>query len=156
MVTGPYQIDQNHTVLEVFWIKHVKLFNPKWHVYDSLYEFNTDEEDLELGSTSDTELDDEVMKESWLTGEKVTWPMETQRKEMVLSNLHTLEMYPFYLHPGMLTLPALCWVGARLYIKINPKVSKTILDQGLGDTYHCLTHVTYWGYHNLGHPYFPA
>jgi len=133
------------TLLEVFRIERVEAFNPECHVYDSAYESDPDDEDLELQRTSDPQLDDEVMKWSWLARERATWPMDTGRQGMILSNLHTLEIYPFYLYPGILTLPALCCVGARLHMRTNPEVSKTILDQALGDAYHRLTHVTYWG-----------
>jgi hypothetical protein len=133
------------TLLEVFRIERVELFNPEWHVYDSPYESDPDEDDLELERTSDPQLDDEVMKGSWLARERVTWPTDTRRQSMVLSNLHTLEMYPFYLYPGILTLPALRCVGARLDMRTSPEASKTILDQALADTYHRLTHITYWG-----------
>jgi hypothetical protein len=133
------------TFLEVFRIERVELFDPEWHVYDSPYESDPDEDDLESERTSDPQLNDEVMKESWHKRERVTWPTDTGRQDMVLSNLHTLEMYPFYLYPGILTLPALRCVGARLDMSTNPEVSKAILDQALGDTYHRLTHVTYWG-----------
>jgi hypothetical protein len=133
------------TLLEVFRVERVELFDPEWHVYDSPYESDPDEDDLELDRTSGAQLDEGVMKESWLAREKVTWPTDTRRHDMVLSNLHTLEMYPFYLYPGILTLPALRCVGARLDMRTNPEVSKTILDQALRDTYCHLTHVTYWG-----------
>ena len=71
--------------------------------------------------------------------------MDPLRQEIVLSNLHTLEIYPFCLHPGILTLPSLPPVGSRLDMSTTPELSNTILDQGLGETYHCLTYVTYWG-----------
>ena len=132
-------------LLEVVRIECVELFDPEWHVYDSPYESDPDEDDLESDRIDDLRLDDEVMKESWLARESVTWPTDTRRQHTVLSNLHTLEMYPFYSYHGILTLPALCCVGARLHMRTNPEVSKTILDQALGDTYQRLTHVTYWG-----------
>jgi hypothetical protein len=91
------------TLLEVFRIKRMEAFNPECHVYDSAYdsayESDPDDEDLELQRTSDPQLDDKVMKWSWLARERATWPMGTRRQGMILSNLHTLEIYPFYLYP---------------------------------------------------------
>ena len=110
------------TLLEVFRIECVELFDPEWHVYDSPCESDPDEDDLESERTSNLQSDDEMMKRSWHERERVMWPTDTKRQHMVLSNLYTLQMYPFYLYPGILTLPALCCVGARLHERANPKV----------------------------------
>ena len=133
------------TVLEVCRIERVDLYDPEWGVYDSPYESDPDECGVELGGVSDVEWDGEAMTESRRARKKVKWPVEPLRQETVLPNLHTLEIYPFCLHPGILTLPSLRCVGYRLDMLRTSEQSKTILDRVLGDTHHRLTHVTYWG-----------
>jgi hypothetical protein len=60
--------------------------------------------------------DDEVMQEFRLAREREKWPRKPLRQGTILTNLHTLEIYPFYFDPDILTLPALRCVGARLDI----------------------------------------
>jgi hypothetical protein len=85
------------------------------------------------------------MSEFMRARKKAKWPVQPLRQGTVLPNLHTLEICPFCLHPGILTLPSLHCVGYRLDMPTTSEQSKTILDQVLGDTYHHLTHMTYWG-----------
>ena len=133
------------TELEVCRIERVDIYDPEWNVYDSPNESDPDECGVELGAVGDAEWDDEAMSEFRRAREMVKWPVQPLRQETVLPNLHTLEIYPFCLHPGILTLPSLRCVGYRLDMPTTPEQSKTILDQVLGDTYHRLTHMTYWG-----------
>jgi hypothetical protein len=132
-------------VLEVCRIERVDIYDPEWNVYDSPNESDPDECSVELGAVSDAEWDGEAMSEFRRARKKVKWPVQPLRQETVLPNLHTLEIYPFCLHPGILTLPSLRCVGYRLDMPTTSEQSKTILDQVLGDTYHRLTHMKYWG-----------
>jgi hypothetical protein len=102
---------------------------------------------VELGEVSDAEWDgdSEAMTEFRRARMKAKWPVEPLRQKIVLPNLHTLEVYPFCLHPGILILPYLRCLGYRLDMTTTSEVSKTNLDRVLGDTYHRLTHMTYWG-----------
>jgi hypothetical protein len=133
------------TSLEVCQIECVDSYDPEWVVYDSPNESDPDECGVELDEVSDAEWDDdlEVMTEFKHARMNAKWPVEPTRQEIVLPNLHTLEIYPFCLHPGILILPSLRCVGYRL--DMTSEVSKTNLDRVLGDTYHHLTHMTYWG-----------
>ena len=85
------------------------------------------------------------MSEFMRARKKAKWPVQPLRQGTVLPNLHTLKIYPFCLHPGIPTLPSLRCVGYRLDMPTTSEQSKTILDQVLGDTYHRLTHMKYWG-----------
>jgi hypothetical protein len=135
------------TLLEVCRIERVDLYDPEWVVYDSPNESDPEECGVELGEVSDAEWDGdlEAMTEFRRARIKAKWPVEPLRQEIVLPNLHTLEVYPFCLHPGILILPSLRCLGYRLDMTTTSEVSKTNLDRVLGDTYHRLTHMTYWG-----------
>jgi hypothetical protein len=127
------------TAMEVFRIEELE---GQWPVYDSPNESCHDEADDE-GIDA---VDAETLIQCRLARDNARWTKTTVRQKTVtLSNLHTLEFYPFNLSQEILSFPALRCVGARLDVMTHAGESLAILDKGLADIYPNLTHVGYWG-----------
>jgi hypothetical protein len=126
------------TAMEVFRIEELE---GQWPVYDSPNESCHDEADDE-GIDA---VDAETLIQCRLARDNARWTTTTVRQKVTLSNLHTLEIYPFNLSQETLSFPALRRVGARLDVMTHTEASLAILDKGLADIYPNLTHVGYWG-----------
>lgn len=105
-------------------------------------------------SDAEWEGDSEVMTEFKRARMNAKWPVEPTRQEIVLPNLHTPEIYPFCLYPGILILPSLRCVGYRLDMTTT---SRGIQDQFRSSTGRHLSPLNAYDilgtYHrDLGHP----
>lgn len=133
------------TAMEVCRVEELEELGQQ-HVYDSSDEPDPEEaEEDDISDYVDPEgaLDSEPFEQCRLASANTSWPTTTLGQKVVLSNLHTFEIYPFELTLSILSFPALRCVGARLDMDLlnAPDPSLAILDQGLGDIYPHLTHV---------------